>query len=345
MVEISVFLPVYNGALYLEQTLNSLLRQTFPSFEVLCIDDCSTDNSANIILEFTNLDHRIRYLKTTKNLGMAPKSVNSAIKKAKGKRYVYSSQDDLYSPDWLEKLHSRALESGADAVIPDLELYYENRKSNKKIIGYKGDRSAILTGRQAFVASLDWTISGNALWPIEFLKHGGLDTFCAFADEYSARRFFLGCEKVAFCSGVFYYRQDNCHSITKKPSSKRLEEVQLGMHVYRLIIENHFDSSVHGPFAVRVLRMLIRSQAVIYRHPFLKGETTNIINSWKNLRNCLTFQNSLAVGVNKKNANYFPALYLFSSRSLFCFRLLSRLSSYNSRIKSAKNIVYNYFRN
>lgn len=343
MIEVSVLLPVYNGALYLEQTLNSLRCQTFSSFEVLCIDDCSTDNSATIIHDFANLDHRIRYLKTNKNLGTAPKSVNYAIEEANGKRYVYSSQDDFFSPDWLEILHSRAIETRADAVIPDVEMYYEKRKSNRKIIGYKGDRSAILTGRQAFVASLDWTISGNALWPIKFLKEGGLDTFNSFADEYSARRFFLKCNKVAFCNGVFYYRQDNCNAITKKPSPQRLEEVKTGIQVYYLIIRNGFGSSVHGMYATHVLRMLIRSQALIYRNPFLKPEESKIIQSWKRLRDCSTFQNSLTDGVKLKliNSPLYSVKIMLCARSLFWFRLHAYLSSYVSSIKSAIKSLFN----
>jgi glycosyltransferase involved in cell wall biosynthesis len=164
MVDITILLPVYNGASYLDDALNALSQQSFDRFEVLCIDDCSNDNSADILRSHAAKDPRFKYLHTGTNLGSAGRAANFAAPHARGLRFVYSSQDDLFSSDWLEKLHTRAQETGADAVLPDLEFYYEGRSARRRIIGFRGDHDARLTGQQAFAASLDWTISGNALY-------------------------------------------------------------------------------------------------------------------------------------------------------------------------------------
>ncbi|WP_085847896.1 glycosyltransferase family 2 protein [Pacificibacter marinus] len=335
MVKISVMLPVYNGADFLELTLASLGEQTTDAFEVLCIDDCSTDNSAEIIKRYEKQDPRFRYINTETNLGSASKSLNFATRFITGSRFVYSSQDDLFSKDWLQKLHDRSMETGADAVLPDVEFFYESSKANRRISGYHGDHSARITGRDAFAASLDWSIPGNALWPVEFLKDQGFYEFNAFSDEYTVRSWFLKSKEVAFCDGVFFYRQDNPNAITKKPSPKRLDEVYTNLMVWRLGKENNFDTSVLGPFALRTFRSLIRAQATIINNPELAGETLRMTQIWDDLQSP-AFRTSLEAGVADKKKPLIGMIYLKAHRSLRWFKLLVRLSAATARIKDKR---------
>ena len=101
MVEISVLMPIHNGAAYLPETLEALRRQAFADFEVLCIDDGSRDKSADILKGIAREDPRFVYLNTGSNLGSAAKAINFARDNVRGKFFVYSSQDDLFSGDWL----------------------------------------------------------------------------------------------------------------------------------------------------------------------------------------------------------------------------------------------------
>ena len=190
---VTVIIPVYNGASFLEHTITSLIKQSFRDFEVLFVDDCSTDDSVNIIASASERDVRFRYLRTPTNLGIVPKVMNFARSHASGDFFVYSSQDDFFSDDWLLKMVSRAELTGADAVIPDLVFYTGCRDRDRKLIGVRGNRDAIISGREAFVLSLDWTIPGNALWRMNFLKNFGYFDFGMYADEYTARYFFLQC--------------------------------------------------------------------------------------------------------------------------------------------------------
>lgn len=331
MPKITVLLPIYNGDAFLDETLQSLRQQSFTDFEVLCIDDCSKDNSAEVVQRHAALDDRIIYLNTGRNLGSAAKAVNFAAQKAKGRWFVYSSQDDLFSPDWLEQLHDRAQVTGADAVLPDVVFYHAGHTNDRRIIGYRGDRSAILTGRDAFVASLDWTIPGNALWPISFLQRDGFDDFGAFADEYTVRRFFLKCSQVAFCSGVFFYRQDNADAVTKKPSPNRLDAADTSWRLWHLVLENDFEADVRGPFALRTLRTLIRSQAIIDNNPSLSGETPRLTEIWRSMQLSDAFQTSLSPKGGKRPLA--SRIYRRATQSYVWFRLLARVSAFLSKRK------------
>ncbi|KFE36167.1 glycosyltransferase family 2 protein [Thioclava atlantica] len=336
MAEITVLLPIHNGAVYLDETLQSLRRQSFANFEVLCIDDCSTDDSAQIVHLHAKEDSRFIYLHTGTNLGSAPKAVNFAAPKASGQWFVYSSQDDLFSEDWLEKMHARALRTGADAVLPDVLFYHADGTEDRKIVGYHNDRSAIISGRDAFVASLDWSISGNALWPISFLKGRGFDDFGAFADEYTVRRFFLGCSKVAFCDGVFYYRQDNAAAITKRPSKGLLDVPDTCLRLWYMIVDNEFGADVHGPFALRTVRAAIRAQALLVNNPDLSVNAHRVEDTWHSMHSSARFQASLASVAAHPKHRMRALIYRPAARSLMWFRTLASISAFFSRRRRAK---------
>lgn len=333
MAEITVLLPIYNGSAYLDQTLSSLARQSFEDFEVLCIDDCSTDDSADIICLHAARDKRFIHLHTGTNLGTAARAVNFAAPSATGNWFVYSSQDDLFSEDWLQKLHTRRALTGANAVLPDVVFYRENASSERRITGYLGDHTAQLTGREAFIASLDWTISGYALWPMSFLKENGFFDFGAFADEYTVRSYFLACTRVAFCDSIFFYRQDNANAITKKPQPGRLDEAHNNLMIWRLALKNGFEPQVHGPFALRTLQSVIRARALIFNTPSLAGEAPRIEGVWRDLQSD-RFRSSLEMGVSMKCNRVLGAAYLRTHISYGWFICAARLSSAISSVKN-----------
>ncbi|HTX60798.1 MAG TPA: glycosyltransferase family 2 protein, partial [Methanobacterium sp.] len=70
--KISVIIPVYNSERYLGKCLDSIVNQTLKDIEILCIDDCSTDSTPQIIKEFSKEDNRVKYLKMIKNSGSGP---------------------------------------------------------------------------------------------------------------------------------------------------------------------------------------------------------------------------------------------------------------------------------
>lgn len=109
---ISVIIPVYNAEKYLEECLVSVKNQTFKDFEVICMDDGSTDNSLQILKEFAKQDMRFNVY-TQKNAGGSV-SRNNAIKKAKGKYISFLDNDDIYHPQYLEILYKNIKDYHAD---------------------------------------------------------------------------------------------------------------------------------------------------------------------------------------------------------------------------------------
>lgn len=244
-IEITLIIPVHNGGHYISKTLDSALAQTIENFEILCIDDASTDDSARILQNYVIRDSRIKVLTPSRRLGSAPKSLNFALPQMKGHYFVYSSQDDIFSPDWLEKMLARAQATGADAVIPDVVLFDEaNPTTSRTLSGLAGDRDVQLSGRDACLQSLDWSIPGNALWNANIVRQLGFSDFSINSDEYSVRRFFLACNKVAFSDGQFFYRQDNPEAVTKRICASSFDWPLTQLHLAQLLLQNNFPSEV-----------------------------------------------------------------------------------------------------
>lgn len=99
---VSVIMPVYNGEKWLKESIPSVLNQSFQDFEFLIINDESKDNSYNILENYSKNDKRIR-LFFNKNQGPG-ESLNFGILKANGKYLCFIDQDDLYEPNYLEKM-------------------------------------------------------------------------------------------------------------------------------------------------------------------------------------------------------------------------------------------------
>lgn len=97
---VSIIMPSYNTAEYISDSIKSIQAQTYPNWELIIVDDCSTDNSMEVIRSFN--DPRIKLLQNDKNSGAAI-SRNNALREAKGKWVAFLDSDDTWVPEKLEK--------------------------------------------------------------------------------------------------------------------------------------------------------------------------------------------------------------------------------------------------
>ena len=101
-MKVTILLPAYNAALYLRDSLDSIMRQAFKDFDVLLIDDGSMDDTPKIAIEYSNIDRRIKYYKNEKNIGLI-KTLNKGLSLAKGEYIVRMDADDIMFDDRLYK--------------------------------------------------------------------------------------------------------------------------------------------------------------------------------------------------------------------------------------------------
>ena len=115
MTRVSIGLPVYNGARYLQESIDSLLAQTFEDFELVICDNASTDDTEEICRTAAAGDPRILYIRNEANLGAAL-NYNLAFDRSRGEYFKWAAHDDVCAPEFLERA-VRALDDQPEAVL------------------------------------------------------------------------------------------------------------------------------------------------------------------------------------------------------------------------------------
>lgn len=128
--KVSVIVPVHNAEKYLEQCLSSILGQTLKDIEVICVDDNSTDGSAEILERFAEDDGRLRVLMSP-GLG-AGGARNVGLASAQGEYLSFLDADDFFEPDMLESAVAKAEEDQSDIIVYGSWLYDTVRQTNRQ---------------------------------------------------------------------------------------------------------------------------------------------------------------------------------------------------------------------
>ena len=132
---VSIIMPSYNTASFIEETIQSVLNQTYTNWELIIVDDCSTDNTDEVLENIK--DSRIRYFKNDKNSGAAV-SRNKALREAKGQWIAYLDSDDLWMPEKLEKqIHFMETNGYAFSYTNYEEIDVNGNKTGVSITGPK----------------------------------------------------------------------------------------------------------------------------------------------------------------------------------------------------------------
>lgn len=128
---VSVILPCYNASRHLRQCLDSILRQTLSSIEILCVDDGSTDDTLSILRDYQSTDPRIRVI-CQENAG-AGAARNAGLALSSGTYLSFLDADDFFEPDMLEKAVAAAEEYRADYVVFRSDRYYPSKEEFREI--------------------------------------------------------------------------------------------------------------------------------------------------------------------------------------------------------------------
>lgn len=118
MPTVSIVLPTYNGSRYIRESIESILEQTYTDWELIIVDDCSTDDTLKIAYDYESMDSRIRVIHNVINRKL-PGALNVGFEKAKGKYLTWTSDDNAYLPNALAVMVERLETSDAVMVCAD----------------------------------------------------------------------------------------------------------------------------------------------------------------------------------------------------------------------------------
>lgn len=226
-MKVSVVVPVYNVEKYLCRCIDSLLNQSFSDFEIICVNDCSPDGSAEILKRYETANpERIKVLTNDKNLGLGL-TRERALKHVRGEYVMFVDSDDYVKPDYIETYVGAVNEEDFDIVVG----------------GYIRDCSGKFT--EHIMSNTVWSLTTYAmacakLYKTSFIRDNHLeftDIGCGEDIYFSLSAFYCDPKFVVInYAGYYYFFND--HSITGAMDySKNHERLMQGL--FASFLENH----------------------------------------------------------------------------------------------------------
>lgn len=245
--EISVIVPVYNQEKYLERSLTSLSNQTFKSFEVILVNDGSTDRSEIIIKKICNIKSNFKYIKKD-NAGVAS-ARQKGLEEAKGKYIIHVDPDDWVEEDFLELLYAEAVNSNADMVVCDYWEEYSSQKIQKGIIGKRSfDETEIDQFKLMIINGKIWGTCWNKLIKASCIKGNvSFEPDIDFQeDKLFIYRSLAHIKRVSIINNpLYHYNRDNNSSAIR--TIKKKELLQL-WKIKKIILKEENNSILREKF-------------------------------------------------------------------------------------------------
>ena len=220
-VRFTVAISAYNIENYVKRAIDSVLNQTFKNYELLVIDDCSTDSTVEVIKQVVGQNAKI--LQTKKNSGTAAASRNIAIENAQGEYLLFLDGDDeLYSNETLKEIDEHIKENKYDIIY----FGYEN-------VGHTENYYRISTKEARLICDESFSVSSK-VWNVEFLRNNNIrfKEGMYYEDElFSIKSNILSKVTTYGEFAIFKYHRNREGSVMTKPTVKKCSDW------YRMVAE------------------------------------------------------------------------------------------------------------
>ncbi|ELZ4694137.1 glycosyltransferase family 2 protein, partial [Enterococcus faecalis] len=283
--------PVYNVEKYLKKCVNSILRQTYNDFELILINDGSTDKSGEVCEDLKKLDPRIKVI--NKENGGLSSARNTGIDIAKGNYLTFIDSDDYIDTNMLEVLHKNMIQEEADLSIVGVTSVYSDQKpeitpSKKYVVNQKEATEMILIGKQASVYAVAKLYKRNIFTDLRY------PVGKAHEDVYVIMDVLKQCKKVVIDTASYYFYVHREGSITASKFNMRdLESIdswEQAWHTIQDIMPEYSDlafkrvcaanfyvldkmmksdsESEYPEITKRIIGFLKENQTFIYANPY-----------------------------------------------------------------------------
>ena len=223
-VKISIIVPVYNVEGYLPACLESILAQTFSNFEVILINDGSTDRSAKICREFAQKDERIR-LVTQENKGQVF-ARNRGLDYAQGEYITFVDADDRVAPHYLAARYEAALAQDAEVVVGEYYRYEEEGNQLFYHIFEKDKRVEVFENND-FLSKFSqvlFTPVWGKLFKADLFKYVRFPNLSVHEDNFVIQKLYLLANRVAYVVDNLYCYQTRLGSMMR--TEKSLQKIR-----------------------------------------------------------------------------------------------------------------------
>ena len=219
---ISIVIPVYNAEKYLRACLDSVLAQTYKNWEAICVNDGSSDNSAQILKEYAAKDARFHII-NQQNSGVST-ARNTGMRQTTGKYLMYLDSDDIWHPQTLEILQNVMEKSNADMgcfkyqeVYPDTKIIYNNYMVDSDLKLCKTPLLSFIH-RKIKTGILIW----NKIYRTDKIKNISFCNLKQGEDDVYSLSVLLKISSIAMLDNVLYYYMQNPQSIMHQADEAKI---------------------------------------------------------------------------------------------------------------------------
>lgn len=280
IVPISIIIPVYNVREWIDECMESVVNQTFADFEVILVDDGSTDGSDAKCREWTEKDKRVAVI--SKDNEGPSKARNTGMMKAKGKCLVFLDADDWIDSSYLEKMYVRMTETNADIVECDVYRYnHETGEKTYRVCSGNMARDYTLEERMKY--------GYTAIWKCMFRKKLFTEHEILFPDCHSEARAVYALlaalsdriENVH--EALYYYRRFRSGSLSSKPRINHGDEKAIGVQALDELLQGFRRCGLYDQYE-RILQEIVKLKlsdllaGMFYRRE--KGEFRSLTNAY-----------------------------------------------------------------
>lgn len=267
---LSIIVPIYNLENYLEDCLTSLCSQTYNHFEVILVDDGSTDSSIQICENFCKKDSRFRLIQQD-NAGVG-RARNTGLAHINGQFYTFVDGDDFIASNYLESLVS-ALDDSVDIVAINLKNVPNNSQFSHQFIP-KDSGKKTYTGKEAFkqFCLRKEFISGPVLTLLKSEKFSTIlfPEDLMYEDISTVYKHYLRAEKVVKLDAVGYFYRDRPGSTMRSEFTERNLDILV-------VVENYLNEFKDSEYLPYVKYFLFTNIAYYYINHLKKGTKYSII--------------------------------------------------------------------
>lgn len=235
MIKVSVIIPVHNSKKYLVKCLDSICNQTLSDIEIICINDCSSDNSFTILKKYANKDSRFKLIDFSENKGVSY-ARNTGIKHAMGEYIGFVDSDDWVEKDFFELLYTAAVKENSDCAKGN--IYNYNLKTGLIELSKFYDKNNDIKNNQAYFL-YGFT---SAIYKLSFIKNNNIyfpEGLIHFEDPLFSIKGTLFYNKISIVNNAKYYYLIHSESACNNCKTKRhVEDFSTAVKQLQNLINN-----------------------------------------------------------------------------------------------------------
>ena len=251
MAEVSIIVPVYQVENYLHKCVDSILAQTFTDFELILVDDGSTDRSGQICDEYAEMDERVTVIHK-ENSGPSD-TRNRGIEQAAGNYFMFVDSDDYIAPTMVECLYQSILKENADIAACNFLYFFEDDRNQDFSTNIQWE---VVSGAEIFYNRKNdrscgyWTVVWNKLYKSKVFGKLRFRAGKYYEDEFWANDIYqMDIKMVTIPECLYYYRQHGNNSMKTTNSKKNLDILE----ALQERIDIYLMDETHAAQAYRVL--------------------------------------------------------------------------------------------